>query len=338
MGRACSGRRPAGAIVKVLVTGGTSLLGRTTAQLMVERGDEVALFQRNAGSGELTEHLGSVTDPESLATAMKGVEAVVHLAAKVGVTGTWAEFASTNAEGTANVISAAVAAGVGRMVHVSSPSVAHAGTSLVGVGAEPADPETARGYYAKSKAQAEVAALAADGDDLAVVAIRPHLVWGPGDTQLIGRIVDRARAGRLAVVGSGLALIDTTYIDNAAAALVAGLDRAPELGGQVFVVSNGQPRTVRELFSRIVTAAGLEMPRLAVPTGVAKTGGRVAETWWARSGRSDDPPMTSFLAEQLGTAHWFDQRETRLALGWEPTVGIEEGFARLADWFQHTTS
>jgi nucleoside-diphosphate-sugar epimerase len=216
---------------------------------------------------------------------------------------------------------------------VSSPSVAHAGHSLVGEPATRADPERARGHYSRSKARAELDALAAHTDGFSVVAVRPHLVWGPGDEQLIGRIVERARQGRLAIIGSGAALIDTTYLDNAADAIVAAADRADRLGGRAFVVSNGQPRPVRELLDGIAMAAGLPAPRLKVPAAVAKAAGSVIERVWPRLGRDDDPPITSFLAEQLSTAHWFDQRETQRALEWQPAVGLDEGFARLATWF-----
>src|SRR5690606_33080139 len=109
-------------------------------------------------------------------------------------------------------------AGVSRFVQVSSPSVAHTGTAIMGEGAAAADPEHARGDYARTKAQGELSALAADAPGFAVVAVRPHLVWGPGDTQLIARIVERARRGRLPLLGSGAALVDTTYRDNAASA------------------------------------------------------------------------------------------------------------------------
>jgi nucleoside-diphosphate-sugar epimerase len=255
------------------------------------------------------------------------------MAARVGISGPWSDYEKTNVDGTANVIAAAHAERVGRVVYVSSPSVAHAGESLVGVGAEPADPERARGHYAKSKALAEQLVLEASSSFFPVVALRPHLIWGPGDTQLVGRIVARARAGRLATVGSGAALIDTTYVSNAADAIVAGLDRCPDLEGQAFVVSNGQPRPVAELVSRIVSAAGLTPPKAKVPYRLARVGGLAAEQIWDRTGREDDPPMTSFLAEQLATAHWFDQRETRQVLGWEPAVTIEEGFERLRAWF-----
>src|SRR6185503_16803525 len=154
----------------------------------------------------------------------------------------------------------------------------------------------------------------------AVVVVRPHLVWGPGDAQLVGRIVARARAGRLAVVGTGAALIDTTYVDDAVDALVAALDRAPDLHGRVLVVSGGEPRPVAELLASICAAAGAPAPRLAVPARLARAAGAVVETLWRH-----DPPMTRFLAEQLSTAHWFDQHETRAALGWTPRIGLDEG-------------
>jgi 2-alkyl-3-oxoalkanoate reductase len=320
--------------MNVLVTGATSMLGREVVVRLLGRGDEVAIFQRRPSGLDVDERLGDVADVDAVAAAVEGVEAVVHLAARVSASGAWSRFEETNVAGTRNVIGAARKAGVTRFVHVSSPSVAHGGQPLVGAPAGPADPARARGPYARSKAMAEVVALDANSPAMPVVVIRPHLVWGPGDTQLVGRIVDRARAGRLAIVGSGLALIDTTYVDNAADALVAALERAPTLGGRVFVATNGQPRPVAEVINRIVMAAGLDPPRFNVPYAVARTGGLVVEQIWDRRGRDDDPPMTSFLAEQLGTAHWFDQRETREALQWEPTVSLDEGFHRLRSWYQ----
>ena len=166
-----------------------------------------------------------------------------------------------------------------------------------------------------------------------VVAVRPHLVIGPGDTQLVGRIVDRARKGRMPLIGSGLALVDTTWVDNAAASLLAALDALPGVGGRAFVVSNGEPRTVHELIARITAAAGVDWSPRAVPARAAIAGGAAAEAVWERSGRGGEPPMTAFGAEQLSTAHWFDQRETRAALGWAPEVSLADGWVRLAASF-----
>ena len=253
----------------------------------------------------------------------------MHLAAKVDVVGPWREYARTNVDGTRRLLAAARDAGVGRFVHVSSPSVAHAGDALVGVGAGPADPARARGHYARSKALAERAVL--DGRDsahgrrtrrtgtrnspgtnaqlagpdaqlagaTAVVVVRPHLVWGPGDTQLVGRIVARARAGRLAVVGTGAALIDTTYVDDAVDALVAALDRAPDLHGRVLVVSGGEPRPVAELLASICAAAGVPAPRLAVPARLARVAGAVVETLAAARPAHDPVPRRAAVHRAL---------------------------------------
>jgi nucleoside-diphosphate-sugar epimerase len=233
------------------------------------------------------------------------------------------------------VLDAAQAAGVLRFVQVSSPSVAHAGEPLIGTAATPADPERARGDYARSKALAERAALARDRAGFFVVAVSPHLVWGPGDTQLIGRIAERARAGRLVLIDDGAALIDSTYVDNAADAIAQSLEwcEDPDVHGRAFVVSNGEPRTVFELVSRIALAAGGEPPRRRIPYPVARGAGVIVERGWARTGRPDEPPITAFVAEQLATAHWFDQRETRRALHWQPRVSIEEGLDRLTRSF-----
>jgi 2-alkyl-3-oxoalkanoate reductase len=318
--------------MKVLVTGASGMLGVATARALADRGDRVTVLQRRPAGLGLPEVLADVADLEAVRTAMAGQDTVVHLAARVGVTGTWPEYAATNIGGTEAVVTSCRAAGVGRLVHVSSPSVAHTGSSLVGVGAEPADPAGARGSYARSKAAAERIALAADGPDLAVTAIRPHLVWGPGDQQLIGRIVERAQIGRLVLVGSGAALMDTTYVDNAVAALLAAVDRIDAAAGRALVVSNGEPRPVAELLAGICAAAGVPAPRRRVPPALAYAAGLVAEGLGRV--RNTEPQMTRFLAEQMSTAHWFDQRETRARLGWTPAVSLDEGFERLAAWFR----
>jgi nucleoside-diphosphate-sugar epimerase len=322
--------------VRVLLTGATSMLGRATAQRLIDRGDDVTVLQRRPSGLSCREVLGDIVDPAVVRRAATDKDGVVHLAAKVDVTGRWRDYAKVNIDGTDNVLAACRDAGVRQLVHVSSPSVAHAGTALVGAGAGPADPARARGRYSRSKAVAELRALAADSPSLAVLAVRPHLVWGPGDTQLVGRIVERARAGRLPLLGAGTALIDTTYVDNAAAALVAALDACGSAHGEAVVVSNGEPRQVQEMLAGLCAAAGAPAPTRSVPATAAWVAGAAVETAWAVTRRQDTPPMTRFLAEQLTTAHWFDQRRTRQLLDWRPEVGIDEGLTRLARWYAAT--
>jgi 2-alkyl-3-oxoalkanoate reductase len=319
--------------MKVLVTGASGMLGSGVAQALIERGDVVTVLQRRASGLPCAEVRGDLGDAALISAAVDGQDAVVHLAAKVSVTGPWQEFARVNVLGTREVVRAARDCGVSRFVHVSSPSVAHAGAPLVGAGATAADPVAARGNYARSKAMAELAALDAADESMSVVAVRPHLVWGPGDAQLVGRIVARASAGRLVLIDRGSALIDTTYVTNAVDALVAALDHAPDVSGRAFVVSNGEPRTVAEMFARICAAAGVEAPSRTVGYPLARAVGSVAEHMWSLLRRTDDPPMTSFLAEQLATAHWFDQRETQQALHWSPRVSLSDGFDQLATYY-----
>jgi nucleoside-diphosphate-sugar epimerase len=239
-------------------------------------------------------------------------------------------------DGTREVIAAAKRAGVSKMVHVSTPSVAHIGRSLVG---EPAGPARTgrrdRAYYAESKARAELLALGAANTEFGVVAVRPHLVWGPGDQQLVGRIVERARSGRLPLIGGGRALVDTTYMDNAVDALVAALDAvAPQapVSGRAYLVANGEPRPIRELLSGICRAAGVEPSLRSVPVGVARLAGSVLERVWPLL-RDDEPPLTRFVADQLSTAHWFDLSATFTDLNWRPRITLDDGLAALAQWF-----
>ncbi len=315
----------------VLVTGASGFLGRAVAAELVGRGHDVRTLQRRpSGVVGVTDIAGSITDASCVAHAVDGVESVVHLAAKVSLTGPENEFRAVNVDGTRSLLDAAERSGVTRFVYVSSPSVAYAGSALAGISAEPASPQHAQGNYARTKAAAELLALARDSEAIRVVAIRPHIVWGPGDTQLIERIVERARRGRVPLLNGGTALIDTTYIDNAATGIVAALDRLDVAHGNAYVLTNGEPRPVGELLAGICLAAGVRPPRWSIPAGVGLLAGSAIERAWAIRPGAGEPPMTRFLAQQLSTAHWFDQRETRRALDWSPAVSIDEGLRRLA--------
>lgn len=328
--------------MRVLVTGSSSLIGLGMVSALLDRGDEVVGLQRHRVDAldamGATQHLGDVRDAEEVSAAADGCDAIVHLAAKVGVVGDWESYRSVNVDGTRHVLAAARRYGIARVVHVSSPSVAHGGEPIVGATADPPVLGRRHAWYPESKAMAEIDALAAASDVLGVVAVRPHLVWGPGDTQLVGRIVERAAGGRLALVGGGRALVDTTYIDNAVTALVAALDAigpGARCSGRAYVVSNGEPRTIRELVEGICRAADVPFEPRNVPFGVGRALGTAVERMWPLLRRDDEPPLTRFLAEQLGTAHWFDPRPARDDLGWSPTVSIDDGLARLAEWYRH---
>jgi nucleoside-diphosphate-sugar epimerase len=289
---------------------------------------------------------GDLADPVAVRRAARGCDVVFHVAAKAGVWGPREEYERTNVEGTRHVVEACVAEGVPRLVYTSSPSVAHAGGDLEGVDASHPWPDE-RAYkadYPRTKARGEKLVRAANGRSLAAttaaqpaarlatVALRPHLVWGPGDNHLVPRLVARARAGRLRLVGDGRAKVDSTYIDNAVEAhLAAAAALTPDgpLGGNAYFVSNGEPLPVMELVNRILEAAGAPPVTRTVPFPLAYAVGAASEAIYRALGRAEEPLMTRFLAEQLATAHWFDLGPCARDFGWAPRVSIAEGLARL---------
>jgi 2-alkyl-3-oxoalkanoate reductase len=325
--------------VKALVTGGGGFLGEAVVRALVTRGDDVVSLAR--GDYPALRELGvrtvrgDVADEATVTAAAAGCDVVLHVAAKAGDWGPAADYERSNIEGTRAVLAGCRAAGVGRLVYTSTPSVVHTGGDIAG-GDETLPYATHfTSSYPRTKAVAEQLVLAADGPDLATTALRPHLVWGPGDPHFLPRILDRARRGRLFLVGGGTALIDTTYIDDAAAAHVLAADRlgpGAACAGRAYFITSGEPRPVREVVNGLLAAGGLPPVSRSVPLPVAVAAGGAVETAWRLLGRDDQPLITRFLARQLATAHWFDISAARRDLGYEPPVGLDEGFARLAKW------
>ena len=323
--------------MRVLVTGGGGFLGGAVVRGLVARGDEVVSVAR--GDYPALRELGvrtvrgDLADPEVARRAAQGCEVVVHVAAIAGMWGPAADFERSNVEATRSVVAACRANGIAKLVFTSTPSVVHAGGDIRG--GDESLPYATRfdSDYPRTKAIAERLVLAAADTTLGTVALRPHLVWGPGDTQLIPRILERARAGRLRFVAGGHALIDTTYVDDAVTAHLCALDAvrpSAPCSGRPYFISSGEPRPFREVVNAILAAAGLPPETRSIPLPVAVGLGAVAETVWRLLGRADLPPMTPFLARQLATAHWFDISAARRDLGYSPQVGLDEGFRRLA--------
>ena len=310
--------------MKVFLTGATSLLGRTVALQLLERGDTVTTFQRRPSGLPTAEVLGDLRDSQALLAAAHGHDAVIHLAALVTPRPSWEDAIDVNVNGTRTALDAA--RGAERFVFISSPSVAFHGVATTGGESGPAR-YAGRDRYTTTKAMAE--RLVLERTDVPTVVIRPHLVWGPVDTQLVGRLVDRATTGRLRLINHGRALVDTTYVDDAAAAIVAGLDAATPNSaavGRAWTVTGDDPRPVGELIEGILKAMGVDRNLRSIPAPLARGLGALFERFW----RGDEPPLTSFAAQQMSMAHWFDQRSVHEALSWAPVVTVAAGLDRLA--------
>jgi len=322
--------------MKLLVTGGAGFLGTAIVLRLLERGDTVRLFQRHAAP-ELEESgatvvCGDITDADAVVQAAEGCDVVVHTAAKAGVWGSRREYNATNIDGTRNVIEACLRQRIDRLVFTSSPSAVFSGNDEEGIDETAPYPKRYLAEYPRTKAAAERMVLAANDSRLATVALRPHLIWGPCDPHLVPRIVDRARAGRLRLIGDKKKLVDSTYIDNAAEAHLLAVDRlhtSAACAGKAYFISNGEPLPMADLINRILVAAHLPRETRTLSPRVAYIAGTILEWSYRLFDRLEEPPMTRFVAKQLSTAHWFDCSAAKRDLDYQPSVSIEEGMRRL---------
>jgi nucleoside-diphosphate-sugar epimerase len=323
--------------MKILVTGGGGFLGGAVVRRLHARGDAVRSFTRS-NYPWLTEigveqAFGDLADQNAVTAAAEGCDAILHVAGKAGVWGRYDDYYATNVTGTVNVLTACRVLGIRKLVHTSTPSVVHTGRDVEG--GDESLPYATRflGPYSETKAQAEKKVLSANGPDFATVALRPHLIWGPGDPHLVPRILARARANKLRRVGDRPVTVDVTYVDNAADAHLLALDRLDvgrPIAGRPYFITNGEPVDLYAFINRILAAAKLPPVDRAISARKAMLAGWVLEKAYALFNLSGEPAMTRFLAGQLSTSHWFDITAARRDLGYEPRVSVEEGLRRLA--------
>ncbi|QTA92813.1 NAD-dependent epimerase/dehydratase family protein [Desulfonema magnum] len=324
---------------KILVTGGGGFLGGAIVRQLVQRGDAVRSLSRGfypeLASLGVQQIQGDISDREIVAQACEGIDLVFHVAAKPGVWGPYADYFRTNVTGTRNIIAACHKHGVSRLVYTSSPSVVFDSSHMEGVNESVPYPEKFHAHYPKTKAMAEQHVLRAATEGLRTIILRPHLIWGPGDNHLVPRIL--AKGKRLVRVGNGRNLVDTIYIDNAADAhILAGdkLKESPDLSGNIYFISQGEPVSLWDMINAILKAGGLDPVRRSMPQKMARMIGAVLEFVYEMFHIKSEPPMTRFVAEELATSHWFDISAARRDLGYVPAVSAEEGLQRLEAWLK----
>lgn len=324
--------------MRAVVTGGGGFVGGALCERLRADGHGVIAVGRRpnpraAGLGIRSEvcDLTAADARSRLAEIVTGVDCVFHTAAHVKMWGPRETFVRGNAVATDTVIAACRDARVGRLVFTSSPSVVAADHDLRGVGESQPYPSTYRALYPETKAAAERAVLAAHGSELQTIALRPHLIFGPGDTNLVPTILRRARAGRLVKVGAGKNLVDLTFIDDCVSAHVLAaeaLSARPSAGGRAYFISQGTPVPLWDWIDRVLALHGLPPVRRRMSLATAVALATFAETAWRTLGLRSDPPLTRFLAEEMATDHWFDISAARRELGYEPSCTVWEATER----------
>jgi nucleoside-diphosphate-sugar epimerase len=304
--------------------------------MLCERGDSVRSFSRGTYPALDTlgveQVRGDLADPIAVSRVAEGCDIVFHVAAKAGVWGPWREYYQANVFGTRNVLAACKERGIRRLVFTSSPSCTFAGIDQNGVNESEPYPTRFLAHYPHTKAIAEQTVLAANGPELATVALRPHLIWGPGDPHIIPRLVERARAGKLRRIGTQPKLVDTTYIENAAAAHLLAADRlsiGSLIAGRAYFISQGEPEPLADFINRVIAIAGLPPMTRSISPALAYWTGAALECVYRLLRIRSEPTITRFVARQLSTAHWFDLTAAKRDLGYVPEVSTEEGLRRL---------
>ena len=322
--------------MRVLVTGAGGFLGEAIVTALHARGEEVCTLQRGEYPAlqklGLTMNKGDITDREAVIRASEKCEAIIHVAARAGIWGDYQDYYRSNVVGTLNVIEACRQNNIQRLVYTSSPSIVFAGEDEDGIDESAPIPEYHLTNYQRSKAEAEAMVLAANNDKLATVALRPHLIFGPGDPHLAPRIIERAKTGRLRLLGKRLNLVDITYIDNAVSAHLLALDAlhaGAVCSGKAYFISNDEPIAMAEIINRILVAAGLPEVAKTISPGFAYMVGTIMEVVYLLFHIKSEPFMTRFLARQLTCSHWYNISAAKRDLKYAATVSIAEGMRRL---------
>ncbi len=325
--------------MKVLVTGGGGFLGKAIVKLLCERGESVRSFSRNehpALAAMGVEHCrGELSDAAAVSRAVEGCDLVFHVAAKAGVWGPYQEFYRANVLGTQHVIAACRQHRIKRLVHTSSPSVVFDGTDMEGVDEAVPYPEHFEAFYPQTKAEAEQLVLQANDQELATVALRPHLIWGPEDNHLVPRILERGAKGALRKIGTRECLADTIYIDNAAFAHLQAAEHlavGSAVAGKAYFLSQGEPLPLWTVVNRILDAGGLPPVTRTISPALAYNLGFLLEKIYTLLRLQGEPRMTRFVARELSTAHWFDLSAAKRDFGYQPKVSFDEGLERLREW------
>ncbi len=322
--------------MRILVTGGGGFLGTWIIQALIKEGHDVVNFSRHE-----YEHLkalgiksfkGTITHDEDLQNALIGIDAVFHVAAIAGVWGKHQDFYNTNYLGTKKILEIARSRGVKYFIYTSTPSVVFGKDDIIKGDESLPYPDKFYTSYAMTKAMAEEEVLNSNSNEMKTIAIRPHLIWGPGDPHLFPRVIQSARAGKLKRVGNGDNLVDIIYVENAAHAhllalksLMSGLNP----GGRAYFIGQERPVNLWDFINEILRYSKIEPIEDSISFKKAYTIGAFLEWSFKTIGiYKPEPPMTRFVAMQLAKSHYFSQARAINDLGYFPAISIEEGLKR----------
>ena len=313
----------------IFVTGGSGFVGRHLSRYLKRQGAAVRALVRSREAADLVQRAGAepvsgdLHDLQSLTAGMTGCDIVFHVAANLQPWGRFADFYEVNVWGTEQVVRAAYAAGVARLVHVSTEAVLADGGALLHVDEAWPIPRMPLGAYARTKAQAEHIVRRANTQRCTTMIVRPRFVWGAGDTSQLPHFVDAAKRGRFAWIDGGYYLTSTCHVEN----LCEGLWCAAQhgRGGECYFVTDGAPVQVRSFGEALMRTQGIALTGRSVPRNLAMLMGTTLEFLWRSLGLAGIPPVTRAMVATMGNEITLDDSKARREIGYVGRMTIENG-------------
>lgn len=324
---------------KVLVTGATGFLGKYVVEELVEHGYQVRAFGRNRAIGQslvnasVTFIQGDLTNQEDLTKACQEMDMVVHAGALSTVWGPWEDFYQTNVLGTKYVLEACREANIERLVYVSSPSIYAAPRDQLDIKESDAPQENSLNNYIRSKLASEK--LFKDYPDVSSVILRPRGLFGIGDTSILPRVLNLSQKIGIPLIGDGRQLMDMTCVENVALAIRLALE-TPQAAGEVYNITNGEPRTFRDLIEETLRGLGYPIRYRKIPAPLVCAISSSLEFIYKSLKLKGEPALTRYTYYLLRYSQTLDISKAERDLGYRPKITISEGIEQyVQDYRKH---
>lgn len=329
--------------MRILVTGAGGFLGFHIAKLLKSKGHEVFNFSRThhkkLDAINVTTITGDLRNLNDVESALKNIDAIFHVAALAGIWGSYDEYYSINFLGTKNLVESAKKNNIKKFVYTSTPSVVFADKDIIGANETLSYPETFYTHYAHTKCMAEKLVLSSHGENFKTCALRPHLIWGPGDPHILPRLRKKSFERKLKIVGSGDNFVDVIYVENAAHAHVQAflaLDEKAEVSGQAYFIGQEGPVNLWWFINELLKASDAPIAKHRIPYWFTYLIGGLFEKIYHFFKISGEPPMTRFVAMQLAKSHYFSHEKAKKDFNYQPLVTIDEGLTKIRESFSRS--
>ena len=327
---------------RIFITGGGGFLGKEIIRMLKKQTDigEIISIGRSPQPELIKNGVKAISvdirDKNKIIELTKGIDFIFHTAAIASMWGSYKKFYDTNVKGTENIIEACQINDIPNLIYTSSPSVVSSNKNIENGSENIPYPTKYFAHYAQSKAIAEEKVLNAGHSNLRTIALRPHLIWGPGDPHILPRLIQKAKQNKLIRIGDKTNKVDLTYITNAAFAHIKAaesLNTSSSISGKAYFISDDSPVILWDWIDDFLLQIGIEKIKKSISLKKAKLLGILFEAVYRILQIHKEPPITRFVAMQLGLSHFFDISAAKNDFGYHPIVDYDVALKQTIEYF-----